>query len=243
LPKREISLFPTQPYGVKEKDSKHYRIGHSRNNSNDDDGNGVGEEDQEDDREDEQDENGDIRRILAAVEALFTSAYALVSNWSPTRKMTQQRAQILSDFAWGVGKKVKDRAFRCFKNPSSLADYLRTMKQLLVYYYRVVYREGGHFTRPREGDDREGPHSDGKVPRDIIKPTDEQHQAMKEIFRALREEDSARRVSSPPAVALGVDKVSETETTRPLRLETVRSVGSISASFVTRLAACLCGRQ
>ncbi|EFY84178.1 hypothetical protein MAC_09780 [Metarhizium acridum CQMa 102] len=99
---------------------------------------------------DEQDEECDLRRILAAADALFRSAYMWVSDRSPTQKMTQQRAQILSDFAWGVGKKGKDTAFRRFKNPSSLTDYFRTMKQLLVYYYRVIYCEGGHFARPRE---------------------------------------------------------------------------------------------
>ncbi|KJK86579.1 hypothetical protein H633G_09581, partial [Metarhizium anisopliae BRIP 53284] len=117
--------------------------------------------------------------------------------------MTQQRAQILSDFAWGAGKKGKDTAFRRFKNPSSLAEYFRTMKQVLVYYYRVVYCEDGHFSRPqevgREEDDNDDEEADEDghahateaviFPQDVIEPTGEQQEAMTEMFRALREED------------------------------------------------------
>lgn len=196
LPKRETSLSSGQPNKVKQEDGKQRGPGQG----NDGGRNGAGEH-----QGGGQDEEDDLQRILAAAEALFISAYALVSDRSPTRKMTQQRAQILSDFAWGAGKKGKDTAFRCFKNPSSLADYFRTTKQLLVYYYRVVYREDGHFTRPWEEGDREEGQTDGKVPRDTIEPTDEQQRAMREMFRALREEDSATAFSRPR----GADKVSE----------------------------------
>jgi hypothetical protein len=58
--------------------------------------------------------------------------------------MTQQRANILNEFyARALGK--ADR-FWYFKNVLSLVMYFATMKQLLAYYYRVVYSEGGHFT-------------------------------------------------------------------------------------------------
>ena len=53
--------------------------------------------------------------------------------------MTQQRAQILSGFAAGAGKKGKDTAFRWYKHESTLVSYFQKMKELLVYYYRVAY--------------------------------------------------------------------------------------------------------
>ena len=37
-------------------------------------------------------------------------------------------AQILSDFAWGAGKRGKDKAFYRFKNPFSLEEYVRKIK-------------------------------------------------------------------------------------------------------------------
>ncbi|KFY31542.1 hypothetical protein V493_01014 [Pseudogymnoascus sp. VKM F-4281 (FW-2241)] len=53
---------------------------------------------------------------------------------------------------------------------------------LLVYYYRVVHCEGGHFTRAKP---------DQVLPRDIIRPTKTQTQAMDEIMAALAVEDEA----------------------------------------------------
>jgi uncharacterized membrane protein len=50
------------------------------------------------------------------------------------------------------------------------------MKQLLVYYYRVVYCESGHFTRVQP---------DQILPGDVIQPTAQQIQAMDEIIDAL----------------------------------------------------------
>ncbi|EFZ03297.2 tlh3 [Metarhizium robertsii ARSEF 23] len=184
LPKKKNMLFQSGRTKVEEKTDDH--------------GIDVAGDDGEDEGEEE-----DLRRILTAADALFESAYTLVSDRSPNRKMTQQRAQILSDFAWGAGKKGKDTAFRRFKNPSSLAEYFRTMKQLLVYYYRVVYCEDGHFSRPqevgREEDDNDDEEADEDghahateaviFPQDVIEPTGEQQEAMTEMFRALREED------------------------------------------------------
>lgn len=186
LPKHRDTLFQSK----QDKDNANRRENSNNNNNNE-----AGEEDEEDD--------DDLRRILAAADALFRSAYALVSDRSLNCKVTQQRAQTLSDFAWGAGKKGRDTAFRRFKNPSSLAEYFRTMKQLLMYYNRVVYCDDGHFSRPQEisglgvageekrlyGDETEAV----TVPQDVITPTDEQQQAMEEMFSALREEDDQRR--------------------------------------------------
>ena len=73
------------------------------------------------------------------------------------------------------------------------------MKQLLVYYYRVVYCEDGHFTRPGEDasqDEASGGGGGGglesrehdmagiglrAVPKDVITPTIEQQRAMEAI--------------------------------------------------------------
>jgi hypothetical protein len=54
------------------------------------------------------------------------------------------------------------------------------MKQLLVYYYRVVYNKDGHFTRVKP---------DQMLPKDVIQPTAPQIQAIDEIMEALTIED------------------------------------------------------
>jgi hypothetical protein len=84
------------------------------------------------------DEENDLRRILAGVEVLLRDGYRLVADRSLERRMTQQRAQTLSDFAHGVGKKGRDRAFRSLKNESTLTTYFRKMKELFTYYNLVV---------------------------------------------------------------------------------------------------------
>jgi hypothetical protein len=56
------------------------------------------------------------------------------------------------------------------------------MKQLLVYYYRVVYSKDGHFTRLEA-------RLDQRLPGDIIQPTRQQIQAMDEIMEALAIEE------------------------------------------------------
>ena len=123
-------------------------------------------------------EDPDLVRILVAAEAMLRDAYRLCSDTSPDRKMTQQRANILNEFYAGASGKAD--GFRYFKNASSLVTYFTTMKQLLVYYYRVVYCEGGHFTRTKP---------DQILPRDVIQPTKQQIQAMNEITQALGFED------------------------------------------------------
>ncbi|KFY26010.1 hypothetical protein V491_01503 [Pseudogymnoascus sp. VKM F-3775] len=52
------------------------------------------------------------------------------------RKMTQQRANVLNESYAGASRKAE--GFWYFMNPSTLVTYFTTMKQLLVYYYRVV---------------------------------------------------------------------------------------------------------
>lgn len=96
-------------------------------------------------------ENGNnLRRILAAAEALFRSAYILVSDRLQDQKIIYQYIQTLSDFASSTSKKGKDIAFRNFKNLSILTTYFRKIKELLVYYYQVVYRKDRHFTQEEE---------------------------------------------------------------------------------------------
>lgn len=102
----------------------------------------------------------DLVRILAAAEAMLRDAYRLCSNTSPDRKMTQQRANILNEFYTGASGKAD--GFRYFKNASTLVTYFTTMKQLLVYYYRVVYCDDGHFTRAQP---------EQTLPGDVIQPT------------------------------------------------------------------------
>jgi superfamily II DNA or RNA helicase len=134
------------------------------------------------------DSETDLLRILSAAESLFRNGYELVSDQSLERKMTHQRARMLSNFAAGVGKKGKDIAFRCFKNESTLVTYFRKMKELLVYYYRVVYMEDGHFTRDDVDAEEEESDKGRKVrlPQDVISPTDEQRRAMDSMFQILR---------------------------------------------------------
>ncbi|KAG6069756.1 hypothetical protein E4U16_007440 [Claviceps sp. LM84 group G4] len=143
-----------------------------------------------DDLEEEEDkeEAGDLLRILSAAESLFRDAYRLVSDQYPGRQMTPQRALVLSEFTAGAGEKA-NAAFRCFMDESTLVGYFRKMKELLVYYYRVAHREGGHFSQ-RSGlaraaavvdEDQEFP----PLPEDIIRPTVEQRNAMDAIFAEL----------------------------------------------------------
>lgn len=100
--------------------------------------------------------------------------------------MTQQRANILNEFYAGASGRAD--GFRYFKNPSTLTKYFTAMKQLLVYYYRVVYKEDGHHTRTQP---------DQTLPADVIQPTTQQLQAMDEIMTALDHKD---REKSEPAL-------------------------------------------
>lgn len=129
-------------------------------------------------------------------------AYRLVADQSDSRMMTQQRAQRLSDFASSVGKKGKDRTFRCFKNESTLVTYFRKAKELLAYYYRVVYRSEGHFTRssqdrsPGQSQSQSQRVHEHELPQDVIEPTADQQLAMESIFETLRRQDARQRRQS-----------------------------------------------
>lgn len=94
--------------------------------------------------------------------------------------MTQQRANILNEFYAGASGRAD--GFRYYKNPSTLVKYFTTFKQLLVYYYRVVYRESQHFTREKP---------DQILPSEVIQLTAQQKQDMDEIVVALNSEDDA----------------------------------------------------
>ncbi|KAI8401489.1 hypothetical protein FOFC_18358 [Fusarium oxysporum] len=97
---------------------------------------------------------------------------------SPDRKMTQQRAKRLSNFRSDDShmSSAKASKFRSFKNESSLTSYFRITKQLLAYYYRVVYCEDGHFIRGGENH---------VVPQDIIETTPLQRQAMEDVIKSI----------------------------------------------------------
>lgn len=77
----------------------------------------------------------------------------------------------------------KADGFRYFKNALTLVTYFTTIKQLLAYYYRVVYSEDGHFTRTQAR------LRDQRLPGEVIQPTAPQMQAMDEIIKALDLED------------------------------------------------------
>ncbi|RKK19065.1 hypothetical protein BFJ65_g571 [Fusarium oxysporum f. sp. cepae] len=165
-----------------------------RSVDDDDDAGGDGDNDDDDDGEGEEeggagDMDIDLRRILAAAESILRDAYKLYSNKSPDRKMTQQRAKRLSNFRSDDShmSSAKASKFRSFKNESSLTSYFRIIKQLLVYYYRVVYRDDSYFTR--EGENH-------IVPQDIIKTTPLQRQAMEDVISALRRRDKAVKGAS-----------------------------------------------
>ncbi|KAJ3464901.1 hypothetical protein MRS44_009687 [Fusarium solani] len=136
----------------------------------------------------EGEDNSDLIRILVAAETVLRDAYKLCSDKSLERKMTQQRAKRLNEFRDAGGSSSgKPGGFRSFKNESSLTSYFRRMKQLLVYYYRVVFCEDGHFTRENE---------DQVLPRDVIEPTPQQQRAMEGIIDALREQDEMAKEKS-----------------------------------------------
>ena len=128
--------------------------------------------------EDMKGEDGWLVRICNAAELMLQDAYLLCSDTSPNRKMTQQRANILNEFY--AGSSGRSDGFRYYKNPSTLVKYFTTFKQLLMYYFRVVYSEDGHFTTT---------HPDQPLPGTAITPTRDQKQAMQCIMAALEGDD------------------------------------------------------
>ncbi|KAH7248458.1 hypothetical protein B0J15DRAFT_514469 [Fusarium solani] len=131
----------------------------------------------------EGEDNSDLIRILVAAETVLRDAYKLCSDKSLERKMTQQRAKRLNEFRDAGGSSSgKPDGFRSFKNESSLTSYFRRMKQLLVYYYRVVFCEDGHFTRENK---------DQRAMEGIIDALREQDERAKE--KSADEEDNDER--------------------------------------------------
>ncbi|KAG8673877.1 hypothetical protein FPOAC1_007196 [Fusarium poae] len=192
--------FPTHLQGLRDTEiMSSYALPRSGDDDDDDGGGGGdGDDDDDDDDDDGEEEGGavdtdiDLRRILAAAESTLRDAYKLCSDKSPDRKMTQQRAKRLSNFRSDDShmSSAKARKFRSFKNESSLTSYFRITKQLLAYYYRVVYRVDGHFTREGES------HA---VPQDIIETTPLQRQAMEDVIGALRRREKAAKGRGAPS--------------------------------------------
>ncbi|KAL7916966.1 hypothetical protein ACQKWADRAFT_327468 [Trichoderma austrokoningii] len=140
LSKRSTQKRDDEKPDQKDYSSRRSTRTHDGNGRNDTPGHGGPCARSEDSHEEEgEDDDDDLERLLAATEAFFRSAYRLVADRSPDRKITRQREQTLGDFAWGCGgNKGKDTPFRSFKTPSALTGYFTRMKELLVYYYRVV---------------------------------------------------------------------------------------------------------
>lgn len=138
----------------------------------------------------EREDELDLVRILVAAEGVLRDAYELCSDISPARKMTQMRANILNEFY--DGPKGKANGFLYFKNESTLTTYFRRMKELLAFYYRVVYRDDGHFTRQQP---------EQRLPAEVIEASHMQKQAMNGIIDVLR-----RHKGDSESMARGVDK-------------------------------------
>jgi hypothetical protein len=81
-----------------------------------------------------------------------------------------------------------------------LVAYFRRTKELLVYFYRVAYREDGHFTRYAEGQ---------TLLKEVIEPTREELKAIDDIFAAVRRRAVERRVGGRGS---GYDGQSEVST-------------------------------
>jgi hypothetical protein len=121
----------------------------------------------------------DLVRILVAAEAMLRDAYELCSDTSPARKMTQMRANILNEFY--DGPRVKANGFLYFKNKSTLSKYFKQAKELLAYYYNIVYQKGGHFAQDQP---------DQRLPANMIEASATQRRAMQGIIDILRRQDS-----------------------------------------------------
>jgi Orsellinic acid/F9775 biosynthesis cluster protein D/Helicase conserved C-terminal domain/DEAD/DEAH box helicase len=121
--------------------------------------------------------NPTLVRIVNATRSLLQDAYRLCNDNSPDCKMTYQRATILNQFY--AGASGKSDAFRASKLESTLVDYFRTWTQLVVYYYRVVYLEDGHFEKHLAGSEPES----RRLPKEVIQPTSQQERMMQEIIK------------------------------------------------------------
>lgn len=122
----------------------------------------------------------ELARICKAAESVLRDAYELCDDTSANRRMTQQRANILSKFYGGASSSAQ--GFRHRKNPSTLAKYFSTFKQLLAYYFRVVRRADGHFTRTQAAQ---------VLPGEAIHHTKQQRDAGDDVVAALEAGDEA----------------------------------------------------
>ncbi|KAF5573044.1 telomere-associated recq helicase [Fusarium pseudocircinatum] len=186
--------FPTHLQGLRDTEIiSSYALPQSVNDNN----NASGDSNNNNNREGEEEGGAgntdiDLRRILTAAKSTLRDAYKLYSNKSPDHKMTQQRAKRLSNFRSDDShiSSTKASKFRSFKNESSLTSYFRITKQLLAYYYQVVYRKDSHFTR---GDESH------IVPQDIIKTTPLQQQAIEDVISTLQRRDKAAKGRETPS--------------------------------------------
>ncbi|KAG6018558.1 hypothetical protein E4U40_000164, partial [Claviceps sp. LM458 group G5] len=137
-------------------------------------------------------ETGDLLIILSTAESLFRDAYNLVSEKTGGQIISFAHMLVLSNFAAGDRKQGKDIPFRYHKEEKSLVSYFQRMKELLVFFYRVAYREDGHFTVRAEPDaETVWPTSERQeytqLPQEIIRPTNGQRSAMQHILDKLSE--------------------------------------------------------
>ncbi|SCO92402.1 uncharacterized protein FRV6_16530 [Fusarium oxysporum] len=107
------------------------------------------------------------------------------SDTSTDKKLTKQRARRLSRFSEAAANVTgkSSPSFRGPKSTSSVKQYFRTMKQLLVFYYV------------------------SSSARDVIKPTEKQAGAMEEIISRLRQQDEERGEEDDPALKNGIRKL------------------------------------
>ncbi|KAG6090771.1 hypothetical protein E4U30_007991, partial [Claviceps sp. LM220 group G6] len=137
-------------------------------------------------------ETGDLLVILSTAESLFRDAYNLVSEKTGGQIISYAHMLALSNFAAGDRKQGKDIGFRFHKEAKSLVSYFQRMKELLVFFYRVAYREDGHFTVRAEPDaETVSPTSERQeytqLPQEIIRPGVGQRSAMQSILDKLSE--------------------------------------------------------
>ncbi|KAG6248565.1 hypothetical protein E4U49_008391 [Claviceps purpurea] len=137
-------------------------------------------------------ETGDLLVILSTAESFFQDAYNLVSGKTGGQIISFQHMLVLSNFAAGDRKQGKDTPWLWHKQNETLVSYFQRMKELLVFFYRVAYQEGGHFTVRAEPDaETVSPTSERQeytqLPQEIIQPTNGQRSAMQHILDKLSE--------------------------------------------------------
>ena len=162
IPWLERTGFPSHLAGLRDTEiQSSYRLPSKQQDSN---------------NEENQEIEEDLARLLVGAESLLRDAYDLCDDYSPKRKITQQRAIILNQFY--IGASGSSRGFLYKKDPSTLSEYFKIWKQLLAYYYRVVYSKSHQFIATN-------PEQEPELPQAVIEPTLEQELAIEEIQDAL----------------------------------------------------------